>query len=84
MVLGASGQNTVTAIASVVTETSLALEHVPNLKPSMVECFVQVQTETTWRNVMWILAKVSIEINKSIWDVGTLLVTILHFELFSI
>ena len=52
MVLGASGQNAVTSIARVVMETSLVLEHVLNLKPSMVECFVQVLAETTWKNVM--------------------------------
>lgn len=84
MVLGASGQNTVTSIARVVMETSLVLEHVLNLKPSMVECFVQVLAETTWKNVMRIPAKVSIGINKHIWDVGALLVTIFYFGLFSI
>ena len=84
MVLGASGRNTVTAIARVVTETLLALESVLNLKPNMAECIVQVLAETTGRNVMWILAKVKIAINWSIWHVGVLFVTILYFELFCI
>lgn len=65
MVLGANGQNTVTAIAHVETETSLVHENVPNLKLSMVECFVQVLRETTWKNVMWTLAKVNIGIYKN-------------------